>query len=74
MTKTQVERLARLEEVFVGIREDIAKVEGHLALINGSVAENSKFRVQQQVVYWVIGVAWASIFIPLVTLAVVALD
>lgn len=73
MAKTHGERIARMEESFISIHEDIEKIEKHLNKLNGSVAENSKFRIQQQTVYWIIGGAWASIFVPLVAIAIALL-
>lgn len=71
--KTHGERIVRLEECFAGIREDIGKIENHLAKLNGSVAENSKFRVQQKTVYAVMGFIWISVFVPVVIVAVAVL-
>lgn len=71
--KTHGERIERLEQCFAGIREDIGKIEKHFAKLNGSVAENSKFRLQQKTVYSVLAFAWVSVFIPLLIVAVAVL-
>ncbi|KKL58162.1 hypothetical protein LCGC14_2228180, partial [marine sediment metagenome] len=44
--KTQGERIERLDEAYAGIRGDIKAIKDHLATLNGSVAENSKFRLK----------------------------
>ena len=48
----------------------IKAITDRLDTMNGSVAENTLFRVQQKTVYWVLGVAWASVLIPLTAIAV----
>ena len=74
MAKTQGERIATMEAYYAQVSADLTAINAHLAKLNGSVAENSKFRVQQQTAFWVIGVAWASVFIPVVAIAVVLLS
>lgn len=71
--KTQGERIARMEECFAGIREDISEIKNQLATLNGNVAENSKFRLQQKTVYGVLAFAWVSVLIPLAIIAVAVL-
>ncbi len=71
--KTHGERIERLEQCFAGIREDIGKIEKHLCKLNGAVAENSKFRLQQKTVYGVLAFAWASVFVPSLVVAVAVL-
>lgn len=71
--KTHGERIERLEECFAGIREDIGDIKDHLADLNGSVAENSKFRLQQKTVYGVLMFAWISVLVPLAVIAVTVL-
>ena len=75
--KTLGERVAKAEGLFLRHTE---ACEGHwksvderLERLNGDVAENSKFRVQQKTVYGVIVFAWVSILIPLTAIAVVVL-
>ncbi len=48
----------------------IKRVTDRLDTMNGSVAENTLFRVQQKTVYWVLGVAWASVLIPVTAIAI----
>ena len=74
MAKTHGERLARLEVYYAQIPGYLEQIKERLDTLNGGVAENSKFRVQQQVVFRLIGVAWASVFIPVVAIAVVLLS
>ena len=57
-------------------REFTAGVEAittRLDKLNGAVAENSKFRVQQKAVYGVIAFAWVSVLIPLAAIAIAVL-
>ncbi|KKL81890.1 hypothetical protein LCGC14_1990210, partial [marine sediment metagenome] len=46
MAKTHGERIERVETAYVDIRDDIKAIKDHLATLNGSVAENSKFRLK----------------------------
>ncbi|KKL58298.1 hypothetical protein LCGC14_2226760 [marine sediment metagenome] len=51
----------------------IAAITDRLDTMNGSIAENSRFRVQSKAVYGVIAFAWVSILIPLTAIAVAVL-
>lgn len=73
MTKPLGERVERVEQCFVGIRDDIGEIKDHLEKLNGSVAENSKFRLQSKTVYGVLGIAWASVVVPMIIVAVAVL-
>ena len=71
------ERIAKTEALLVG-HLDVCEghwkaVSDHLARLNGDVAENSKFRVQQKAVYGVIAFAWVSVLIPLAAIAIAVL-
>ena len=57
------------EEFNAGIKE----ITDRLDKLNGAVAENTLFRVQQKTVYWVLGVAWGIVMIPLLTIVVAVL-
>ena len=70
MAKTQGERIERLDEAYAGIRGDIKAIKDHLATLNGSVAENSKFRLKQQTVYGVLAFGWVSLIIPVAAIAI----
>ncbi len=71
------ERMSSLEALLVSHFEVCEghwkAVSDHLERLNGDVAENSKFRVQQKAIYGVIAVAWVSIFAPAITILVVVL-
>ncbi len=57
-------------------REFAAGIKGitdRLDKLNGSVAENTRFRVQSKAVYGVIVFAWVSVLIPLTAIAVAVL-
>lgn len=75
--KTHGERIARLETWHVAHAETceghFKEIKERLEKLNGDVAENSKFRLQQKTVYWVMGVIWASVFIPVIIVAVAVL-
>ncbi len=71
--KTLGERVERLDAYYAEVNENLKAIKEHLATLNGDVAENSKFRVQQKAVYGVIAVAWVSIFVPAITILVVVL-
>ena len=51
----------------------IAAITGRLDKLNGSVAENSKFRVQSKAVYVVLAGGWAILMAPLTAIAVAVL-
>ncbi len=51
----------------------ILAITERLDKLNGSVAENTRFRVQSKAVYGVIAFAWVSILIPLTAIAVAIL-
>ena len=53
--------------------EGIKAITDRLDKLNGAVAENTLFRVQQKTVYWVIGVGWGIVMIPLLTIVVAVL-
>lgn len=72
--KNHGERIAALEVAYVQSGEHYQRIEEHLARLNGAVAENSKFRVQQKAVYGVIAFAWVSMLIPLAVIAVAVLS
>ena len=71
------ERVTRVEEWHVAHAEacegHFVAIMEHLETLNGDVAANSRFRLQQQTVYWLIGGAWASVLIPLTAIAVAVL-
>lgn len=75
--KTVGERQAKTETMLVAHTEVCERhwesIDGHLERLNGDVAENSKFRVQQKTVYGVIAFAWISVLIPLTAIAVAVL-
>lgn len=71
--KTQGERIVRLETYYVQVSDSLTEIKEHLAALNDKVAENSKFRLQQKTVYGVIAFAWATVLVPLVTIAVAVL-
>ncbi len=54
-------------------KEGIKEITDRLDTMNGSIAENTKFRVQSKAVYGVIAFAWVSILIPLTAIAVAVL-
>ena len=72
MTKPLGERVARVEAWFVAHTEvcegHFREIKEHLEKLNGDVADNSKFRLQQKTVYGVMGFIWISVFIPVVML------
>ncbi len=51
----------------------IKAITDRLDTMNGSIAENSRFRVQSKAVYGVIAFAWISVLIPLTAIAVAVL-
>jgi hypothetical protein len=71
------ERIAKTEALLVAHTEVCEghwkSIDEHLGRLNGDVAENSKFRVQQRAVYGVIAVAWGTVLIPLTAIAVAVL-
>jgi hypothetical protein len=71
------ERIAKTELLLVAHTEVCEghwkSIDDHLARLNGDVAENSKFRVQQKAVYGVIAFAWVSVLIPMAAIAVAVL-
>lgn len=67
MAKTQAERIIRLETYYIEGNERLLRIEQHLADINGAVAENTRFRIQVSAYIGLAAVAWASIFVPLLT-------
>lgn len=71
------ERVTKTEALLVAHTETCEghwkSIDEHLERLNGDVAENSKFRVQQKAVYGVIAFAWATVLIPVVTIAVAVL-
>lgn len=73
MPKTHSERIGKLEVYHAQIAADLKTIKEDLAKLNGSVAENTKFRVQQKTVYAVLGFAWASLLIPIAAIAIATL-
>ena len=69
MTKTEALLVAHTETC----EGHWKSIDEHLERLNGDVAENSKFRVQQKAVYGVIAVAWAIAMAPLTAIAVAML-
>lgn len=71
------ERVSKTEALLVAHTETCERywesVDEHLETLNGDVAENSKFRVQQKAVYWVIGGAFTLAMVPLTTIAIAVL-
>ena len=61
MAKTHGERIERLDEAYAGIRSDIKDIKEQLEKLNGSVAENSRFRLKQQTIYGVLAFGWVVI-------------
>ncbi len=51
----------------------VKAITDRLDTMNGSVAENTRFRVQSKAVYGVIVFAWVSVLIPLTAIAVAVL-
>ena len=68
--KTLAARVERLDAYYAEVNGHLAAIEEHLATLNGDVAENSKFRVQQKAVYGVIVFAWVSVLIPVSAIAI----
>ena len=54
-------------------KEGIKEITDRLDTMNGSIAENSRFRVQSKAVYGVIAFGWVSILIPVTVIAVAVL-
>ena len=77
MGKTAGARISKTELMFVRHTEACERywesVDKRLEKLNGDVAENSKFRVQQKAVYGVIAFAWVSVLIPLAARAIAVL-
>ncbi len=77
MTKPLSERVTRLEAWHVAHAETceghFRAIKEHLETLNGDVAENSKFRLQQKTVLGVMGFIWISVFVPVVIVAVAVL-
>lgn len=71
--KPHGERIATLEAYYIEVNDSLKEINAHLATLNGQVAENSKFRLQQKTVYGVIVFAWVSVLIPLTTIAIAVL-
>jgi hypothetical protein len=71
--KTLGERTVRLETYYVQVSDSLTEIKEHLETLNNQVSKNSNFRLQQKTVYGVIGVAWASVLIPLTAIAVAVL-
>jgi hypothetical protein len=71
--KPHGERIATLEAYYIEVNESLKEINAHLATLNGQVADNSKFRVQQKTVYGVIAFAWVSVLIPLTAIAIAVL-
>ena len=67
------ERVATLEAYYIEVNESLKEIKERLATLNGDVADNSKFRVQQKTVYWVIGGLWALSMAPVTAIAVAVL-
>ena len=63
----------RLDGYYAEVNAHLKAINEHLATLNGDVAENSRFRVQQKAVYGVIAFAWVSVMIPLTAIAVAVL-
>ena len=61
------------EAVHTGLSDSLSAIGGKLDKLNGSVAENTKFRVQSKAVYAVLAFGWASMMIPLAAIAVAVL-
>ncbi len=51
----------------------VEAITTRLDKLNGSVAENTRFRVQSKAVYGVIVFAWVSVLIPLTAIAIAVL-
>ena len=68
------ERVSKTEALLVAHMETCEghwkSIDDHLGRLNGDVAENSKFRVQQKALYGVIAFAWVSVLIPLTAIAI----
>jgi hypothetical protein len=73
MAKTLGERVARLDVYYAEVNAHLRAIKEHLETLNGDVAENSKFRVQQKTLYGVIAFAWVSVLIPLTAIAIAVL-
>ena len=73
MTEPLGERVATLQAYYIQFGEDLKEIREHLATLNGSVAENSKFRVQSKAVLAAFVFGWASIFLPLMAILVAIL-
>lgn len=77
MAKTLGERVTRVEAWHVAHAETceghFKEIKERLETLNGDVAENSRFRLQQKTVYGVMGFIWASVFVPMVIVAVAVL-
>lgn len=75
--KTHGERIARVEAWHVAHAETceghFKEIKERLTKLNGDVAENSKFRLQQKTVYGVLMFAWVSVLVPLAVIAVAVL-
>lgn len=55
MAKPHGERIERLEEAYVGIRDDIREIKDHLATQNGRIAAQDKFKIQAQAILGFLG-------------------
>ncbi len=73
MSKTLGERTARLEEYYIACEQHFKDIKEHLETLNGDVAANSRFRLQQQTIWAVVGVMYVTIATPVIAIAVAAL-
>ncbi len=77
MAKTLGERQAHTEALMVAHLEICEahwqSIDARLERLNGDVADNSKFRLQQNAVLNALAFAWASVMIPLAVIAIAVL-
>ncbi len=57
-------------DVVIENRAHLKSVDEKLERLNGAVAENTEFRIATKASYTIIGIAWASILLPLTAMAV----
>lgn len=73
MTGDEVVTRRECAALHVGLATSLDGIGEKLDKLNGSVAENTKFRVQSKAVYAVIVVAWGLAMAPLTAIAVAVL-
>ena len=77
MAKTLGERQAKTEALMVAHLEICEthwkSIDARLETLNGDVADNSKFRLQQNAVLRTLAFAWVSVMVPLAAIAIAVL-